>query len=333
MKKNHGFLCAFLLCLVFSSSSHALICQSEDGKTDVSATVNTTVAVSNALAKRTVLWRQEIQTIEAICWVDVQNGPAENVYFHLLPNEVGLGDDLEIGVTYNNLDYFKFDPSGGVLNTGVKLLKCNWDAEKKQCTQQRSKVTFKYSVFLSKKSASGPPKEGALSGLASFVAFQLDSVGSVRPGQNYNLTLNGLNNIRYISCDSKVSISPDFLDFGGVPASSAQVGRVIRSLPFVVSEQRGCSAVYGVNLAFRAKNAWENADNTLIVPGNNKTLGIRIVDAEKNKALVLRREYEFSPVGSELFYSKRFLAELSWLSQTPKLGRFDAGAIVDVYYK
>ncbi|RBH51452.1 fimbrial protein, partial [Pseudomonas sp. MWU13-2860] len=312
------------LCLLFmlSAPSYALKCTSLDNNVSVRVMVETTFAVPNSLPQKMVLWRQVTQTLEAKCWVDVRGFKEENVYFYLDPKKVDLGPDMDVGVTYNGVDYIKSELSGGKLDTGVGVLACKWDEIKKECVQDKTIVKFKYSVFLSKKSAKGPPKEGALSVVQSFMAFQFDGKNDVRPGASYNLTVNGLNKIRYIPCESKISIAPNFIDFDGVPASSAQVGRVIRSLPFVISEQRGCSAAYGVNLAFHPKNVRDSTDNTLIVPGNNRSLGVRIVDAEKNKALVLRKEYEFSPVGSGLFYSKRFLAELSWLSQTPQLGRF-----------
>lgn len=100
-------------------NSYALKCQKAGSSLiNDTTTITDTAAVPNSLPAGTVLWRQPTQRINVECWVDINGMPGENIYFYMNPNRVSLGNDIEIGVTYEGKDYLASSLPGGKLNIG-----------------------------------------------------------------------------------------------------------------------------------------------------------------------------------------------------------------------
>ncbi|NNB42667.1 fimbrial protein [Pseudomonas chlororaphis] len=321
------------VCLLFFlsiPSSYALKCQKKGTSAiNDSISITTTVAIMNAMPAGTVLWRQPVQDIEVECWVDLNGYPAENIYFYINPAQTNLGPDIEIGVTYAGKDYLYSSLTGGKLDIGWRVNgcpkgdTCGWYKESKKMT---------YSLFFSKKSPSGANKEGPLSPINNYRAFQFDGVGGVRPGGSYNLTVNGLNNFRYVPCTSTIGISPSTVNFGKISNVNAQIGATITSVPFSINEQRDCDASYGLNANLEPLNGTLSSTRDTLIPSNNTSVGISLIKADDQKAVKFREEFALIPTTTSRNNSRRFLARLQWMT-APKLGAFSAGAVLNIYYK
>ncbi|KVE07677.1 fimbrial protein [Burkholderia anthina] len=335
MKLHNLFCLTAALLFWMPLKSHALICVLAGSGGNVSAitTVDTTIAVPNSKPKGTVLWRQPTQTRVMQCWVDLNGYPGEYVYFYVNPKKMDLGPDLEIGVTYQGKDYLASSLPGGRLKTDIYVNGCPNGVE---CGSAGTDLrTFTFSVFLVKKSPAGTAKDGPMAPISNYVAFQFDGEGAVRPGQSFNMTINGLNRLRYIPCESKIRVSPSIIDFRGISTNFPipKPGQVIKQVPFTITDERTCGAVYGVN-AYLTPVQGTLADNdTTLVPSDNTTVGINLLRADDLTTLAFKRELVLTQPTSTQTNVQNFLASLKWRTTMPKLGRFNAGAAIDLYYK
>ncbi|QBF26865.1 fimbrial protein [Pseudomonas tructae] len=329
--KYREFIFAALFFLIWIPKSYALKCE-QKGTALVSDSylVNTSVAIPNQLPAGTILYRQPSQTVEVLCWVDINGQSEENIYFYVNPRNVSVGDDIEIGVTYEGNDYLSSALAGGKLDIGWSVRGC---PNELVCGSQKESKTMTYSIFFAKKSPAGASKEGPLISMANYMAFQFDGKGGVRPGKSYNLTVKGLDRFRYVPCVSSIDIFPGSINFGRFTSSSAKVGEIIKEVPFVVSERRSCDAVYGVDGYLEPMNAVLSEDMTILLPSNNKSVGISIFKGSGQQAVKFREEFELTPKTSPVGNSAQFTARLQWMTDTPILGGFDAGAIVNIFYK
>ncbi|WP_431823641.1 fimbrial protein [Burkholderia sp. F1] len=331
--KFHRILLLAAALMLWMPKSYALICTLADSSTvSVTTTVDTTVAVPNTQPKGKVLWRQPTQSTSVDCWVDSIN-PGEYVHLYINPKKVSLGDDLEIGVTYDGKDYIASELTDGKLKTDIWVDGCTVN-----CGWKKARKKFTYSIFLVKKSPAGIAKEGPMTSVTNYMALQFDGAASVRPGTSYNITVNGLNKLRYIPCESKINISPSTIKFNGISTASSvpKPDQVIVRIPFTIAEVRTCasgSAVYGVNAYLSPVNATLADSDTTLVPSDNESVGISLLKADDLAPLTFKKELVLTPPTSQQSNLHRFLASLKWRTSTPKLGKFNAGAAVELYYK
>lgn len=318
----------FFICV---PESYALKCQKKStALVDDSVVIETNVAIPNQLPAGSILYRQPTQTVEVECWVDINGQPGENIFFYINPRNVNLGDDVEVGVTYQGKDYLSSSLTGGKLDIGWNVRGCQ---NEMVCGWQKESKTMTYSIFFAKKSPAGASKEGPLVPMANYVAFQFDGKGGVRPGTSYNLTVKGLDGFRYVPCVSSIDVFPATIDFGNIRTSSAKAGEVIKEVPFVISERRSCDAIYGVDGYFEPMKADLSGDMTVLLPRNNTSVGISIVNQANQRVVQFRKAFELTPKSSPLGNSAQFSARLKWMTDTPVVGGFEAGAIVNIFYK
>jgi type 1 fimbria pilin len=312
--------------------SHALICQEVSyGTIADSNTIVSALATPSTLPEGTILWRQPMQTLIVECWVDLNGRPGEKIYFYPNPGKLDLGPDIEAGVTYGGRDYLFSSLVGGRLDLGWSVMGC---PENDTCGWKKERKTMTYSIFFAKKSPPAEDKEGALTGRYSYLAFQIDGQYGARLGKSYNLTINGLNSFRYLPCASTVSISPSTINFGFIAPSGAKAGATIEETPFTITEKRSCDAVYGVSGNLQPLNATLSSDRETLIPTDNDSVGITILDASDQTVIPFKREFVLSPKGSSFrSNSREFLARLKWMDDKPKLGEFNAGATLNIFYK
>ncbi|PAK14389.1 fimbrial protein [Burkholderia ubonensis] len=332
--KLHRILLLAAALMLWMPKSYALICTLANSSTvSATTTVDTTIAVPNTQPKGKVLWRQPTQTTSMDCWVDLNGYPGEYIYLYVNPKGVSLGNDLEIGVTFQGRDYLSSSLTGGKLKTDIWVDGCGTHDT---CGWQKVRAYFTYSIFIAKKSPAGTAKEGPMASIADYMALQFDGQGGARPGKSYNITVKGLNKLRYIPCESRINISPATIKFNGISAANPKPGQVIVQTPFTIAEVRTCasgSAVYGINAFLTPVNATLADSDTTLVPSDNPSVGINLLRAENLTALTFRKEFVLTPQTSEQSSTHRFLASLKWRTSTPKLGKFNAGAAVEIYYK
>lgn len=316
---------------LFIPNSYALKCQ-KSGSSLINDTIaiTDTAAVPNSLPAGTVLWRQPTQRINVECWVDIQNRPGENIYFYMNPNKVSLGNDIEIGVTYEGKDYLYSSLPGGKLDIGWFVNGC---PANDNCGWKKESKSMTYSLFFVKKSPAGDNKEGPMTPLANYRAFQFDGVGGVRPGVSYNVTATGLNKFRYLPCESSISIQPNIINFGAIRTSGAVLGATIKEVPFTITEQRTCQAAYGLGGYLEPLTATLNTAQDTLIPTDNKSVGISLINDDDQRALAFKKEFVLTPKTTSTTNSHSFLARLKWLTATPTVGEFNAGATLDIFYK
>ncbi|WP_045883156.1 fimbrial protein [Pseudomonas chlororaphis] len=319
------------ICLLFFlsiPSSYALKCQRQVTSTiNDSTTISTTTAIMNSRPAGTVLWRQPTQSIDLECWVDILSGD-ENVYFYINPAKANLGPDIEIGVTYEGRDYLYSSLSGGKLDTQWRIGGCFSEP----CGRGKAKKTITYSIYFSKKSAAGANKDGPLSPINNYRAFQLDGAGGVRLGYSYNVTVNGLDKFRYVPCTSTISISPSTVSFGKISNVNPVIGGTITAVPFSINEKRDCDASYGLNALLEPSGATLSSTRDTLIPSNNTSVGISLLKADDLSVVKFREEFALIPLTNSRNNSRKFLARLKWMT-TPKLGTFNASAVLNIYYK
>ncbi len=70
-----------------------------------------------------------------------------------------------------------------------------------------------------------------------------------------------------------------------------------------------------------------------LVPGDNKSVGITVLRQEDRSIVPFNKEFQLVEHSKDQVVVKNFLAQLKWMTNAPTLGRFNATAAIDIYYK
>ncbi|EOT7805570.1 MULTISPECIES: fimbrial protein [Pseudomonas] len=321
------------LLLALSPKSLALTCLKN--ATDVSdqISMDTTVAVPIVLPKDTILWRSPNYSVNISCWANQFWNAEEEIYFYLSPKDPGLsmiGPDLEVGLNLDGKDIRCTQVDRCRIKLPYKTLPCRSNAPG-GCPHLKTNFTLHYNFFISKRSLPGTSKEGPIAGHDSYVIFQLDGVGGPI-ANNFRMVLNGLNQLRYVACSSTLSISPKTLDFGLLQALQAATNQTIKEKPFQITASKNCNSAYGLGALLRPVNSSSTVGDTL-VPGDNKSVGITVLRQEDRSIVPFNKEFQLVEHSKDQVVVKNFLAQLKWMTNAPTLGRFNATAAIDIYYK
>ncbi|KXE42973.1 fimbrial protein [Pseudomonas aeruginosa] len=321
------------LLLALSQKSLALTCLKN--ATDVSdqISMDTTVAVPIVLPKDTILWRSPNYSVNISCWANQFWNAEEEIYFYLSPKDPGLsmiGPDLEVGLNLDGKDIRRTQVDRCRIKLPYKTLPCRSNAPG-GCPHLKTNFTLHYNFFISKRSLPGTSKEGPIAGHDSYVIFQLDGIGGPI-ADNFRMVLNGLNQLRYVACSSTLSISPKTLDFGLLQALQAATNQTIKEKPFQITASKNCNSAYGLGALLRPVNSSSTVGDTL-VPGDNKSVGITVLRQEDRSIVPFNKEFQLVEHSKDQVVVKNFLAQLKWMTNAPTLGRFNATAAIDIYYK
>ena len=321
------------LLLALSQKSLALTCLKN--ATDVSdqISMDTTVAVPIVLPKDTILWRSPNYSVNISCWANHFWNAEEEIYFYLSPKDPGLsmiGPDLEVGLNLDGKDIRCTQVDRCRIKLPYKTLPCRSNAPG-GCPHLKTNFTLHYNFFISKRSLPGTSKEGPIAGHDSYVIFQLDGIGGPI-ADNFRMVLNGLNQLRYVACSSTLSISPKTLDFGLLQALQAATNQTIKEKPFQITASKNCNSAYGLGALLRPVNSSSTVGDTL-VPGDNKSVGITVLRQEDRSIVPFNKEFQLVEHSKDQVVVKNFLAQLKWMTNAPTLGRFNATAAIDIYYK
>ncbi|KXE02189.1 fimbrial protein [Pseudomonas aeruginosa] len=321
------------LLLALSQKSLALTCLKN--ATDVSdqISMDTTVAVPIVLPKDTILWRSPNYSVNISCWANQFWNAEEEIYFYLSPKDPGLsmiGPDLEVGLNLDGKDIRCTQVDRCRIKLPYKTLPCRSNAPG-GCPHLKTNFTLHYNFFISKRSLPGTSKEGPIAGHDSYVIFQLDGIGGPI-ADNFRMVLNGLNQLRHVACSSTLSISPKTLDFGLLQALQAATNQTIKEKPFQITASKNCNSAYGLGALLRPVNSSSTVGDTL-VPGDNKSVGITVLRQEDRSIVPFNKEFQLVEHSKDQVVVKNFLAQLKWMTNAPTLGRFNATAAIDIYYK
>ncbi|KVM56513.1 fimbrial protein [Burkholderia ubonensis] len=331
MKKNIVQWMLMGLLLVLAQKSYALSCLKNGTEARDSIALSTTIGVLNTLPKDTVLWRSQNYSINVSCFVDSSVG--EFVYFYLSPDDrdlTKLGPDVELGVNLDGQDRRCTQLDRCRVQLPYYIDKCNQIGG---CNNKAISFTLNFNFFVSKRSAPSAGKEGSLNAPQIYAAFQLDGAGGMNSAatKNFRMIVNGLNQLRYVACASTLGISPNTIDFGRIATAGAQSNGLIKEVPFRVTSNKTCNSVYGLGAKLTPVGGTLTGD--ILVPDNNKSVGISLLKQEDRSTVPFGKEFLLVESSGDRVAVKNFLAQLKWNGGQPVLGRFSAGATVDIYYK
>ncbi|AZC96353.1 fimbrial protein [Pseudomonas chlororaphis] len=325
-------LLSLALLLVLTQKSYALACKKDGTQATDAIMINTSIAVPNSLPKDTVLWRSDNYSISMTCWQDRAGAGSEYVYFYLSPRDQGLtqlGPDLEIGIHLNGTDLRCTQLAQCRVQLPIHFTGCATS-----CKDKAQTFPLNFNFFLSKRTPPSAGKEGPLTTVLTYPVFQLDGAGGMNtePNSNFVMVVAGLNQLRYVSCSSALSISPKTIDFGAITSTGAQANKVIKESPFSITAIKTCNSAYGLN-AYLTPVAATVADGYTLVPNNNKSVGISLLKQPSRSAIPFNKEFTLVAPTRDQMVVNNFLAQLKWRTGKPTLGKFNATATIDVFYK
>jgi len=317
-------------------------CTGTDGSLGTTASISSSVAIPPTLPIGSVIWRSPTYTQEVECWQEVHYGP-ESVYLYMNisdPNQSLLGGQIELGLNYNGQDYYCSSPSmqsGGYCRMRLDV---HFDGclPVFGCKDKAKRILTTFNFFIAKKKDGKPGQEGSLPNMPiSYLAVQFNGEGGVNtlPGnQNYTIKLEGLSNLRYVACSATVDVSPRVIDFGGIGSFHAQKGAIIEDRPISITAVKTCSSPYGLGGSFIPVSGVLADANKTLVPANNSSVAIQLLNKEDGKPIEFRKEFQLAPLNSGQFNVKKdILARLLWNSSKAVIGDFNASAKLEIYYK
>ncbi|WP_255592746.1 fimbrial protein [Bordetella sp. BOR01] len=290
-----------------------------------------------------LLWRSFNYTVSFRCVDDYEQPYGESAYLYWDPVQVlgNIHPSIEVGVTYQSVDY-KPTVNGRVLAGAATTPPSN----KSNCTQYWNKstapacatsqvITVTFSVYI-KATGASPPPGGQITDTGTYDLFQVDGVANLnaKPDSNFRAAISGLERIRFIACNPEITVVANggsAVQFGRIAASGAQPGAVARSVPFAVeinmSGPNAGDECHGRSLVGSFSTSHTVIDKTTILPDNDSGFGIVMTPADHPLAAV--------PMNTAMALNavNNFIASLKWLSNTPRIGPFQASATLDVSFR
>ncbi|MEO3989819.1 fimbrial protein [Pseudocitrobacter cyperus] len=336
-----GLLLLLLSAALFSTSSYALTCKrANDGSVEQLITLDHQINVSTAnLAPNTVLWRSQTFTSTFKC-TDTNNHPkGEDAYLWWDPDRQmsAIHNSLEVGVTFLGSDINPTKIKSTDIGPGTV---CD-PAFNGRCRPPAlpQTITATYAIYI-KATGNPPPSTGTITDQSKYAVFQVDGEGGLnnQPNSNFRVYVSGLGNIKFISCSPKITVSAnngETVNFGAIPARNAAVGKIEKQVPFSIradltGQGQDCEKQ---TLMASFSTTYPTQDNQLILPESTSGFGILLSRADSPSTWIsMNTPTELGYVNGSIVESN-FLASLKWLSATPKVGKFNASANIDVTFK
>jgi hypothetical protein len=316
----------FLVALLLPATGLAMTCKTQGaGDTVVRADLDSSVAIPATLADGSVVWRSERLNLAVECARDGR-GPAQDVFVYLNPDNLQIGQGIRAGLTLNGTDYLQ---SNGRIPTQQTVPACS-SVDPTMCP----KVSFNlpFSVFIQKY---GPtPPSGAASDLLDYRMFQIDSGSGMNPvpDNNLNYVINNLRGLRFIACGAELRVMPETVEFGDVAIRDVRVGEVATFERFALATSRVCDSPFSLKARFTPVSGTLSGD--VLVPVNNDSIGIRIVNARTRVPIRYNEPFHATDLLGENYSATADLnAELIWQTNRPTPGPFSAEVLVDLFYK
>ncbi|EFE23816.1 hypothetical protein EDWATA_01144 [Edwardsiella tarda ATCC 23685] len=288
-----------------------------------------------------LIWRSRNFTATLTCWDNWNTGRGEHAYIYWNPRSAfgNLHRSLAIGVSINGIDYDNVNlrqsgnrPSGPDLGEGTST--DSWGYARPRT------LTVSYSVYIKATGLPPPPGDFPALGLPSL--FQVDGVGGLdaRPNGNFNAYISGLDKIRVIHCNPQINVQTNggnSINFGTLSAAKARPGVIAAQQPFTITAKLLGGQCGGQQLQASFSTLKPDvSDRTLILPDTAPGVGIFLSKAsDPSQPIPLQTNVDF---GRKLHdkqheVSENFVANLKWLTDRPKAGKFHATANVDITFK
>ena len=339
--KHRGLTAGLIITLAaVSSNSYALSCKKNGSiRQDIVLAEQIKVSTANTVPGA-LLWRSPTFTSTFQC-VDDRNHPGgENAYLYWDPknNLKSIHNSIEIGVNYGSIDYKLVNSARQDIGPGTR---CRKRGSTCLSPAQSLSLTVSYSIYI-KATGAAPPPGGRITNTGAYSLFQVDGVGGLNnvADSNFNAYVSGLGNIRFISCNPKVTVTANngsAVNFGSIPRQNARVGFIEKQVPFSISADisgpdsgQDCQGQV-LNASF--SSTYPVQDTTTILPTSNSGFGIVLSQQNTPMSFIpMNTPVELGLVNGTNV-RKNFLASLKWLSTTPKVGPFRASASIDITFK
>ncbi|WP_370553024.1 fimbrial protein [Edwardsiella tarda] len=337
-----------LMGLSFSRQASALSCRegSNMGEDEPEGDIKQTIYIQNIVLPESefvpnhLIWRSPTFTSTFTCW-DTNNHPqGEDAYIYWNPQGLlgQIDPSLAVGVSINGIDYDNINAQGGGkgpnLGPATRPRYHHWRPARPQT------VRVSYSVYI--KTTGVPPPAKFLPFGISPALFQVDGVGGLNsiPDSNFRAYIHGLDNIQVIHCNPQINVQANggnSINFGTLSAAKARPGGIAAQKPFTITAKLlgGQCGGYQLQASFSTLKP-DASDRTLILPDTNPGVGIFLSKAsDPSQPIPLQTNVDF---GRELQdkqheVSENFVANLKWLTDRPKAGKFHATANVDITFK
>lgn len=318
----------FLVSLIYSTNSYALSCKLDPSMAAImKEDLGTSLAVPADAPNGTIIWESAPHSVPVICADDYETGYRETVYFYVNPAKVNIGQGIRVGIRYKEQTITQVS---GPVSTGYNSLwGCNWA----NCAGwDKARFTLNFTVFVEKYGET--PTSGIASALSEYRVFQLDGSGGLnpRPNSNLNYVITGLNKIRFIPCTPELTITPSIVNFPRAFTGTAQIGQIASSADFSLNLIRSCDTPYTVNARFIPVAGSGSVIDKMLVPANNTSVGIALTHIENNQSVPFNDWFKLAHLTESGLIRNNFRADLIWRS-APIPGKFEAAALVDLYYQ
>ncbi len=335
------FSLLLMLSMGYSIKSFALACRGESGSVRQVIILDKPINVSTAnKAAGTLLWRSPSYTSEFTCQDDRRHPEGENAYLYWDPaNAMGrIHNSIEVGVTYQSID---IKPVKGARSDVGPATRCVRSYYGCRTPAEPLTVTVTYSVYI-KATGNPPPAGGKINDNGTYSLFQVDGVlglNSIRDS-NFNAYITGLGNIRFISCNPKITIAGNngsTVEFGHISRLNAVAGKIEKQVPFsiltsLVDKDSGQDC-QGETLEASFSTTYPVRDRSVILPTDKSGFGIVLSQAETpGKAIQMNTPVPLGVINGDVV-QRDFFASLKWLNTSPQIGPFSASANVDVTFK
>jgi|GEM_PF-378262 len=351
------FTCVFP-CL-FPANSWGLSCYAGDygGLTRHVTTLDHQITVPANAKQGTILWQSPTYSVTVTCYDtnDVPQGEYAYLYWDPRHQLETINNSIAVGISYQGSHIIAKNATRTALGYGTlppaTVDGCRgpgsapgqwWNIFAPRCAQPQT-LMITYSVFI--EATGNAPSSGSsqINNTGTYSVFQVDGslgLNTTTSNANYTEYINGLNNVRFVSCNPQISIEGNdgnTVDFGMITADrNTQAGTIAKQLPFSVvasldSPESG-QACRGQTLqaTFSTNNPVQDEDT--ILPENNSGFGIQIFPANNNSAVKMNNPIALGIVnGTQV--KNTFTAGLKWLNNSPKAGPFNATATIDVTYR
>ncbi|MGO3892135.1 MAG: fimbrial protein [Paenalcaligenes sp.] len=335
-----------ILTLVFAKESMALSCTLQNGTLAIEEPISSKISIPPLAPINTVVWRSKTYNLDVKCW---HENPATSLddYIYIFLGTQGLlagnileiGDKLQPGIRIDGQDFLcsQLSAQGGCgINTWQTLQKCSNILD---CQNKSKTFSGSFSTFLAVKKQGNPNQTGyvvstPVAPIYPMAQFRGYMSGITPTSTNFALYVSRLENLQYIGCSSTVDIQPRRIDFKRVGSSSAQADKTIEELPFTITANKSCTTPYGLGGSFVPLDGTLTQSNTTLIPSNNNSVGIQIIDKNSKQKLAFKQEFLIAPMGNMIqTVHKELTARLVWVKNTATVGPFNATARLDVYYK
>jgi len=335
--------CLTLLALsaaLFSQSSFALSCkEAGSGSIRQPITIADPIQVSTATLKAgTILWRSQNYTSTFLCEDTNSHPEGEDAYLYWDPvgEMQSIHPSIEVGVTYNSIDIKPV--KGSRTDVGAGTI-CRRSGSRCQSPARAQTVTVSYSIYI-KATGSTPPASGRITNTGDYAIFQVDGVLGLNstPNSNFRAYINGLGNIRFISCSPQVNISSNngsTVNFGSLPSRNASAGVIEKRVPFsvVTNLTNAGQDCQGQTFVASFSTTYPTSGTDIIMPSADSGFGISVsTDSNQDSFIPMNTSVPLGYANGQVMQNN-FIATLRWLNSNPKIGDFSASANVDVTFK